>query len=220
MNTYSSHIVSLFAVALMSANGIHGTISDTALREECVTTVRCYSKKLRIPIKIGLCSECPEGSVAVCSRKKSLRGLLKRYIIAIEEDRFLELSRDAREFVLCHELAHIKLKHGFGPDSSPEVSRQKEYEADTLAVQTVGKSRGAVKLFLFDILGLLLNYLLLALIPALTFYTFSKRIRRSFALLCLLTLGFYAADQTIEYRHSSHPIDICRLVHALKTMPY
>lgn len=217
-------------VLLLFTGCIHRKISIEPLQKECSALLAKYLPLFELPDSIGIYANCccPEGAEAAATGYSFFFGLWKLYRVEIEsEDAFYALSSDAREFVVCHELAHIKLNHlifRYWWQSEPTFNRaeshQKEYDADALAVKVIGKSRGAIKYF-GGILWWLLFGALMLLLPIFIPYGIIRFFDQKKPLWCIIkrwilwATGITLSFDLIVPLFSTHPACILRLLNAM-----
>lgn len=215
--------------ALLFFNGCtRRKLTLAPLQQECSAILAKYLPKFGLSDSIEVYANtlCPKGSTAVSAGRAFFFGLWKDYHIQIESEKtFFALSSDVKEFILCHELAHIKLKHFHfnfiwqKPSTDLVLSHKNEYAADALAVQVIGHSRGAVKLFLSELFALW-RRMLLIMFPFFTIYYLFSRKKR---FLLLIKLWLVAALITcilvdmLVSRVSTHPSLTLRTYYALRT---
>ena len=225
--------VRLFFVILMLSGCIHRKITIEPLRNECSALLAKYLPLFELPNSIEVYANCccPEYSTASAVGNTLFFGLWKIYRIEIESEKdFYALSADAREFILCHELAHIKLGHLQGyyiwqtpPPFDRAVAHRKEYDADALAVTVIGHTRGALKFFgeaLLDLFAWILC--LLAPFFMLSWLIRRKKVRmrtvaRNWLISALITC--LALDWIFAF-FGTHPACFLRIVHVITKAPY
>lgn len=221
-------LIATLLCALLFFNGCtHRKLTLAPLQEECSTILAKYLPKFDLPNSIAVYANtlCPKGCNAASVGRAFFFGLWKSYHIELEsEEKFFALSPDIKEFILCHELAHIKLKHLHShftwqkPSIDLTLAHAHEYAADELAVQVIGHSRGAIKLFLGE-LFVLWSHLLLIMFPFFaTYYLIArkKRFRRVALLWLLVALITCICIDMIEACISTHPALIKRTYYALR----
>lgn len=214
-----------FLVTLLLLTGcIHRKISIEPLQKECSALLAKYLPLFELPDSIGIYANCccPEGSGAIAT------GNLFFDRVEIEsESAFYAMSPDTREFIVCHELAHIKLNHlklKYIWQSPPPLNRaeshQKEYDADALAVKVIGKSRGAIKCF-SNMLLEMFTYILILLLPVFVPYTIIQLLRRKKRLWSIIRLwllwgiGITLSLDLIVRFFSTHPACILRILNVM-----
>ena len=105
---------------------------DNIEKLEVITTTKEGYKVVKCTVDLA-----NAGAPIACAVKIS--GITDKYIVI--DDLFYKLSTMAKQFVLTHEIAHLKFGHldGLGDEGGILDDIEKEIEADGLAVKLFGK---------------------------------------------------------------------------------